>query len=310
MKIAFIFSGQLREVPLDLFKRSLSTLTKDLDYSIFAYCWEEMGKSLNHGSNVPDLDLVQNIDEKIKLFFNGFNLLDYGYESFKDFGNNLKDQHREIFFSRNYDIGTINSLPQLYTLHKSFELLNKSKYEFDLVFRCRFDSIFIYPIKLYSLKEISSNNYLFNLNFGRAYYPKRIYDIFFGGSKKSMNFISRIWEDIPSLVKNNFDNGLDVRDCCRIIYLAASINNIEVKSFSSRICDVYRNNDYLYSKYLISSHLVNLRVNKKNIIFLNHIFKWFWERNLSKTKITIYLLKSILLMPFAYFKRLKYLNFN
>jgi len=50
--------------------------------------------------------------------------------------------------------------------------------------------------------------------------------------------------DIPSLVKNNFDNGLDKRDSCRILYLAASIRKTKVKSLPSRICDVYRNKDY------------------------------------------------------------------
>ena len=308
MKIAFLFSGQLREIEFELFRKSLLNLTKGLDYAIFAYSWEEMGKSLNHKSNLPEINLVENIDEKINLLFNNFNLSDFGYESFKDFKKGLKDKHREIFYSKKFDFGTVNSLPQIYTLYKSFELLEKSEYNFDLVFRCRFDSIFIHPMKIYPLKKILSNDTVFNLNFGRAYYPNRIYDIFFGGSRKAMNFISTIWDDTPFLVKNNFDNGLDKRDCCRILYLAASMNNTNIKSFSSRICDVYRNNDLKYSKYLISSHLVNLRINKKNISYIKFIFKWFRERKLSYIKITFYLIKALILIPFVYLKRLKYLK--
>ena len=125
-----------------------------------------------------------------------------------------------------------------------------------------------------------------------------------------MNFISNIWKDTPDLVKNSFDNGLDKRDCCRILYLAASKNNTNIESFSSRICDVYRNNDLLYSKYIISSHLVNFRINKKNISYISFIFKWFRERNLSNIKITFYLIKSIVLLPFVYLKRLKYLKIS
>ena len=310
MKIAFLFSGQFREVPFDLFRKSLSNLTKDLDYGIFSYCWEEIGESLNHRSKMPSIDIDENIDTKIKLLFNDFNLLDSGHERFKDFEENLKSQHKEIFISKKFDFGTINSLPQIYTLHKSFQLLEKSIYEFDLVFRCRFDSIFIHPIKIFPLSEILSNNTLYNLNFGRAYYPRRIYDIFFGGSRKSMNFISTIWSDIPSLVKNKFDNGLDKRDSCRILYLAAYLNKNTVKSFPSRICDVYRNNDYLYSKYLISSHLLSLKFNKQYLLFLNYIFKWFRESNTSNSKITLYLIKAFILIPFAYIKRLKYLKIN
>ena len=310
MKIAFLFSGQLRELEYDLFRKSLLNLTKDLDYAIFAYSWEEMGKSLNHKSNLPKIILNENIDQKINFLFKDFNLLDFGYESFRDFKKRLKDQYREIFYSKKFDFGTVNSLPQIYTLHKSFELLEKSKLNFDLVFRCRFDSIFIHPLKIFPLKKILSNGTVFNLNFGRAYYPNRIYDIFFGGSRKSMNFISTIWKDIPDLVNNSFDNGLDRRDCCRILHLAVSIKNTNIESFSSRICDVYRNNDLLYSKYLISSHLVNFRINKKNISYIIFIFKWFKERNLCMTKITFYLIKSIILVPFVYLKRLKYLKIS
>ena len=310
MKIAFLFSGQLREIEFQLFRKSLLNLTQGLDYAIFAYSWEEIGKSLNHKDFLPEINLVENIDEKINLLFNNFNLLDFGYESFKNFKKGLKDQHREIFYSKKFDFGTVNSLPQIYTLHKSFELLEKSEYNFDLVFRCRFDSIFIHPMEIFPLKEILSNGSIFNLNFGRAYYPNRIYDIFFGGSRKAMHFISSIWDDIPYLVKNNFDNGLDKRDCCRILYLAASKDNINIKSLPSRICDVYRNNDLKYSEYLISSHLVNFRINKKNISYINFIFKWLRERKLINAKITFYLLKAFILIPFIYLKRLKYLKIS
>ena len=306
MKVAFLFSGQIREVPFNLFRKSLSNLTKDLDYKIFVYCWEEMGKSLNHKNNVPKIDFVENIDKKINHLFYDYNLLDYGYESFQEFEKNLKGQHKEIFSSKKFNFGTINSLPQIYTLHKSFELLQKSIYKFDLVFRCRFDSIYIYPFKLFPLKEISSSHNIYNLNFGRAYYPKRIYDIFFGGSRKSMDFISTIWNDIPFLVKNKFENRLDKRDSCRILYLASFINNTKVKSFPSRICDVYRNDEYFYSKYLISSHLVSLRLNKGSSIYVYNIFKWFWERKLNNNKLIFYLIKAFIFIPFVYLKRLKY----
>ena len=115
MKIAFLFSGQLREVEFELFRKSLFNLTEDLDYAIFAYTWTEMGKSLNHKNYLPEIDLVENIDEKINFLFKDFNLLDFDYESFRDFEKNIKDQHLEIFSSKKYDFGTVNSLPQIYT---------------------------------------------------------------------------------------------------------------------------------------------------------------------------------------------------
>ena len=308
MRIAFLFSGQLREVSLDLFRRSLSNLTKDIDYGIFVYCWEEEGKSLNHKYKIPDTNLVQNINQKILKMFNEFNLLNYSYESFEYFDKKISLDHQNILNSKKFHFGTINSLPQIYTLYKSFALLEKSNYQYDLVFKCRFDSIFVHPLKLLSPEKILMNNSLYNLNFGRAYYPKRIYDVFFGGSRKSMSFLSNIWEELPSLVRSKFNNGLDSRDCCRILYLAAKLNNIEVKSFSSRICDVYRGDDYAYSKYLINSHLISLSLNYKNIILLKFIFKWFRESNLSNLRILFFIINAFLYFPLTYLKRLRYLK--
>ena len=308
MKIAFLFSGQLREIAYDLFRKSLLNLTKDIDYGIFVYCWEEEGKSLNHKNKLPETNLVQNIDQKILKMFNDFNLLNYSYESFNNFDKKISLDHQKIFNSKKFDFGTINSLPQIYSLNKSFKLLEKSNYDFDLVFKCRFDSIFVHPFKLLSLHEILLNDELYNLNFGRAYYPRRIYDVFFGGSRKSMNFLSNIWDQLPSLVNNKFNNGLDKRDCCRILYLAAKLDNIQIKSFSSRICDVYRGDDYEYSKYLISSHLIKSSLNKKNIIILKSFYRWIRERNIGNSRILIFLVKTFLYFPLAYFKRLRYLK--
>ena len=130
----------------------------------------------------------------------------------------------------------------------------------------------------------------------------------FGGSRKSMNFLSNIWEEFPSLVRSQFYNGLDKRDCCRILYLAAKLNNIKIKSFSSRICDVYRGDDYEYSKYLIKSHLINSSFNNKNTIILKSFYRWIRERNLSNSIILIFLINAFLYLPLAYLKRLKYLK--
>ena len=112
-------------------------------------------------------------------------------------------------------------------------------HEYDLIFRCRFDSIYIHPLELYPLKNFLNSTNLYNLNFGRAYYPNRIYDIFFGGSKKSMSFLDKIWISIPQLVENNYSNGQDKRDACRLFFVKEKSNNIKIKSFKTRICDIY-----------------------------------------------------------------------
>ena len=311
MKVAFLFSGQLRDLPVDLFKKSLINLTSDLDYSIFSYCWDEKGKSLNHKSQSADLTSIENVDEYIKLIFNDFNLVNYGHESFKEFKSNLKKEYKDILKSKNYHYGTINSLPQVYTIYKSYKLCETSGQNFDLIFRCRFDSIFIHPFKLFPLKKILDSEKLFNINFGRAYYPKRVYDIFFGGSNKSMYFLSNIWFDFPKLVSNKFNNGLDKRDCCRILYLGAYLKNVKVQSFNSRICDIYRNNNFDYEKYLLSSHLVKIQPNKSSLNNLKFIAYWFFkERKIKFIQLLIPLMKFLFYLPASYLKRLIYIFRN
>ena len=306
MKVAFLFSGQIRDLPYDLFRKSLLNLTKDLDYSIFSFCWKEKGKSLNHKSNISKLNSVKNIEEHLEFIFRDFNVIKLGYESFNEFKRDLPNPYKKILYSNKYHYGTINSLPQIYSIYKSFKLLEESDQYFDLVFRCRFDSIYIHPLNLFPLKNILASDHLFNINFGRAYYPKRIYDIFFGGSFHSMYFLSDIWSNVPDLINNQFDNGLDKRDCCRILFVSANLNKIKVKTLESRICDVYRNNGFDYEKYLFSSHIIKFKFNKRYIIYLQFFERWFKYRNIGYIKILKNLLIYLIYLPVSYLKRLKY----
>ena len=312
MKIAILFSGQYRSIPIDIFKKSLSTLVDGIDYSIFSYCWEEKGDSMNHSPIIPAIKKT-NICSEIENIFSSFNLENYSYESFSQFKKTLEDKYKIILNSDKFHIGTIHSLPQIYTLFKCYELFNsyKNSKEYDLIFRCRYDSIFIHPLKLFPLKKILESNSLYNINFGRAYYPKRIYDIFFGGSRKSMSFLSSIWQELPFLIDHRFNNNLDKRDACRIFYLSPTLRNISTKSFDSRICDIYRNSDDCsYESYIISSHLVSFFKFNKYYLVLKYFFKHVQNRKISKYKIIFYILKSLFLSPLSYIKRFKFISIN
>lgn len=311
MKIAILFSGQYRSIPIDIFKKSLSTLVEGIDYSIFSYCWEEKGNSMNHSQIIPEIKKT-NISSEIENIFSSFNLEDYSYESFSQFKKTLEDKYKIILNSNKFHIGTIHSLPQIYTLCKCYELFNshENSKEYDLIFRCRYDSIFIHPLQIFPLKKILESNSLYNINFGRAYYPKRIYDIFFGGSRKSMSFLSSIWQDLPFLINHRFNNNLDKRDACRIFYLSPKLRKISIKSFDSRICDIYRNNDDCsYESYIISSHLISFIKFNKYFLVLKYFFKHVHNRKISNYKIIFYILKSLFLSPFSYIKRFKFILF-
>ena len=199
------------------------------------------------------------------------------------------------------------SLPQIYTISKCYKLIATDKNEYDLIFRCRFDSIFLHPLNIYPLKTFLNSTILYHLNFGRAYYPNRIYDIFFGGSKNSMAFLDEIWDKLPKFVENNYDNGQDKRDACRLFFIAAVSNNIKTRSFKTRICDIYRPfKDNYYEKYLISSHLISLKFDKTVLNSIPYFINWLIYRKISFLKFLSIIIKTIFFIPLSYLKRLKY----
>ena len=309
MKVALLFSGQLRKIPLDIFKNSLNILVEGLDYSIYSYCWEEIGDSMNHSKNIPLIYKSKNIGKEIDNIFNSFNLRRSSFESYTNYKKLLGSKYNKILTSSEFHKGTIHSLPQIYSLYKCHQLLEKEEdyLNYDLVFRCRYDSVFIHPLSLYPLKKIIEDNNIYNINFGRAFYPKRIYDIFFGGSREAMSFISSLWKDLPSLVENKFENNLDKRDACRILYLGPSLKDIKVKTFDVRICDVFRNsNDISYEKYIISSHFVKLFKILKYLKCWRYFFNHCNKRRISNIKIAFFIFKAFVLSPFSYIKRIKF----
>ena len=307
MKIAFLFSGQYRPISKDLIRYSIGNLTRGIDYNIFCYSWDEPGESLDHRDNIPKIISENNSFAEISSIFSEFNLKEIKTESYEKFIINLPKNHKKIFNSKIYHKGTIFSLPQIYTLSKCYKLLANKANEYDLIFRCRFDSIYLHPLKIYPLKKFLNSSTLYNINFGRAYYPNRIYDIFFGGSKKSMAFLDQIWDNIPQLVENNLNNGQDKRDACRLFYVAAVTNNVKIKSLKTRICDIYRPfKDNYYEQYLISSHLLSLRFDSTSLKSIPYFLRWFFYRRINLIKFFLITVRTIFLIPISYLKRFKY----
>ena len=308
MKVALLFAGQYREISKILFKKSFSIFIKDLDYDIYSFVWEEVGKSLNHKNKLAKLNDSLSAKDLVKDLFSNFNLVNIQSESFNFFQENLDFKYKNILNSEEYDFGTINSLPQIYSLSKCFNLMGDKIYKYDLIFRCRFDSLFIHPLNLYDLKKIHEEKSLYNINFGRAYFPNRIYDIFFGGSTESMIFLRNIWPQIPELISDKFNNNLDKRDSCRILYLAAKKSGINVKSFDIRCCDVFRNiNGSYYESYLLSMHLINHRIGKRSLKSLYFFLRWVIYRRINFLKLILTVIKTFFFIPITYLKRILYL---
>ena len=142
----------------------------------------------------------------------------------------------EINSSKKFNVLTKNSLPQIYQIYKSFCMLGDKYDEYDVIIRLRFDSLFTSEFK----PSLISQDTIYNINFGRAYYPQRIYDIFFYGLPSDIKYVFCTWLYLPELIKNPFDNGLDKRDACRLLYLAARKFHKKVESTLVRYTDIYR----------------------------------------------------------------------
>ena len=123
MKVALLFSGQIRGMPVDLFKKSLSLLTEDLNYEIYSYFWEETGKSLNHGHVENKISKTQDAKVLFEQLFNGFNLKSFKSEPYLNFREKLNPTYQKIIDSKEYHFGTINSLAQIYSLSQCYKLL-------------------------------------------------------------------------------------------------------------------------------------------------------------------------------------------
>ena len=308
MKIALLFSGQIRRINVELFRYSLANFVKNLDYEIYIYCWEEIGKSMNHNFANVDNILDTNAINLVNDYFEGFNVKAIQSESFLSFRDNLPYEYKNIIDSNEFDKNTINSLPQIYAISESFKLMSEDIDLYDLIFRCRFDSLFLHPLELYDLTGLKKSNMVYSINFGRAFNPNRIYDIFFGGSKNSMRFLGEIWNDLPNIIRDDFDNKLDKRDACRLLFISSTKFGYNVNTFETRICDIYRNfsNNY-FEKYIISMHLISLKRLYKNIFSLIYFLKWFRYRKFNLIIVFLYFLRTLILMPFSYLKRIKYL---
>ena len=134
MKIAFLFAGQYRPIPKELLRHSIQKLTKEIDYDIFCYSWDEPGESLDHREEIPKIKSDNDSYNQISSIFSEFNLKEIYTESYDDFVINLPKKHRKIFNSKIYHKGTIFALPQIYTLSKCYKLLGNKKDKYDLIF--------------------------------------------------------------------------------------------------------------------------------------------------------------------------------
>lgn len=253
LKVALLFSGQVRKINIAAFRMGLKILLEGLDYKIYLSAWSEIGRSGNHKQARMDtiraavrgeLRKPSEAATYLEKLFNGWEVEEMSVECQKEWYRALSEPWRSIQNHTGYSPLTLNSLAQLYQIQKSFELVEDPD-SFDAIIRCRFDSVFVAPIKEDVENLVSSE--LKHINFGKAFYPERVYDIFFMAKGSTAAEIFRTWRDVGDLIGSNISSTYDARDACRLIYVNAIQKGSIVSSLDIRYCDVYRAKiPYLY----------------------------------------------------------------
>lgn len=313
--IALLFSGQLRALDIELFRKSLALfIGNHFKFDIYISTWDIMGISMAHNEENSITFHDSNIEIYLNEMFKGFNVKSRITYNYDEWFHNMSDEYKEIQISDNYTFNTKNSLAQLFLIQQSYEQVSSIN-EYDYFIRLRFDSIFFFELNEYLDKSV-----IYNLNFGKAYYPNRVYDIFFVAPRKYSNIIFKTYSKIPELINNDFENGLEKRDACRLLYLSVASLKYppKVETLSYRYCDIFREKrgllGYVYDlyswnisvsntfqdkmKFLISTFRLNYRMPLQFLFFLitnpikEFVFKQYQFLNfLLKSRIKTFITK-------------------
>jgi len=244
MKVAVCISGELRYFEHELVQSGLKFIY-NLNPDIFISTWSHKGFSYN--TKREDIfnkrnDIEQDLYNRITKSYT--NIKSIEIENYDEWVLNLDEFTKNVMSGRLIGGEVVTSPPQLYKLYKcnllkkQYEVENNFKY--DVVIRIRPDVIFVDNIDLSDINSIS------HINFGRtgSYWPNRIFDIFFYSNSDNMDILSNTFMELEENINYDLDNGLDRKDCCRLLYVQAYKNKINIKDLTTRVCEVYRNESY------------------------------------------------------------------
>jgi len=256
MRVAICISGEMRNFENQIVVDSYSTFINSLEnqnytVDVFISTWSHIGVSHNTVRN----DITANRDDTCDTLVDRIlgvyrNVVSYEIHNYNDW---LKENPVLVQVMKTPLIGgeSVTAPPQLYKIYKCNELKKvhelSRNFEYDTVIRTR-------PDMVYLDNTLSTNKTVIShINFGRtgAYWPNRIYDVFFYSSSRNMDLLCSTWLSILDDIDHSFDNGLDKRDCCRLLYLNCLKNNIRVNDLTTRTCVVHRGesvealNDYV-----------------------------------------------------------------
>ena len=83
------------------------------------------------------------------------------------------------------------------------------------------------------------------------------------------------------------DNSKEFLICRKLV-----TNKVKIKSFKTRICDIYRPfKDNYYEQYLISSHLLSLKFNLRSLKSIPYFIRWLIHRKIKLISFSLIIVK-------------------
>lgn len=258
-RVAVLYCGQVRNFDnSELLYMNSNNILGRYNCDVFSSVWDERGYSYHHGESSPAIYSTNkdiSSDNIIKLLsHSGCTVRDVEIESFDTWLSQQSEIVKKLYHEGlRFGNKTVKatSFPQLYKIYKANKLKclfeEKHNFKYDLVIRMRPDMGFIEPLPdnfLYDeLNLMNESSNIYHLNPPKIFYPNRIYDILFWGNSHNMDLLCNSWLNIQNLLDNKFDNGLPTVDCCRLLYVQAKENNLNVIDVPRCIGDIYRDED-------------------------------------------------------------------
>lgn len=253
MKIALLVCGQMRTFDHPKVLGYLNQLIQKLNCDVFLSTWTNRGISVwsehalkdqlsiqteekNKSINASHLDLISNI-KKYKID---------NYDRFID--EKCTDEIKSLLIqsSDNLYYSKATSIPSLYKLYSSYQLMKKYEKEnnikYDIVIKTRPDFLHVHTdIEKYFDKV---DDTLFHINIDITFCPNRVYEMFLLSSSKNMKVVCDSWINFNQLVNTDYSLHMSRLDACRLVYSQCILNNIKIETFDKVLGDVLRIENY------------------------------------------------------------------
>lgn len=248
MRVAILLSGQMRRFTEPAVLQSFHAFSAQFDVAdIFISTWSNRGVSYNHGqihhyndeSNVITENHLRSCYPQTRFC---------AIHSLQDWEDALVGCRKQVYTEgfEWYGMKIRGSVvPQLFGIYDANRLRLQYEKEhnisYDLVFRCRPDAIFAPHSRSFYESAIPNTIYAINNMTSGAFYPQRIYDIFFFGTPNAMNSLCDAYNSLEELIAYPWQNGLHPRDACRCLYVQARFfHGSAVIDIPYDICKVLR----------------------------------------------------------------------